>query len=108
MCPLMQRNLCATTDASTSSPPAKFVITLLITVSLCRYHALVRGKWQQYYWALLASTFQLMGTIFYQGVEWSDGFVHIPDVVGGVLCVASSWTVSGKSSRVILGEKFNY
>lgn len=46
-----------------------------------RYHSAVRGHWSKYFWALLCSAFQQLGTFFYWGSEWSDGFIHQPALV---------------------------
>ena len=43
----------------------------------CRYRSYQRGHWSEHYWALMASVWQLVGTVFYWGCEWSEGFKHI-------------------------------
>ena len=53
----------------------------LESVPSLRYRSLQQGHWSRHYWAVVTSTFQLMGTIFYFGCEWSDGFVHLPETV---------------------------
>jgi len=53
----------------------------LESVPSLRYCSLQQGHWSRHYWAVVTGTFQLMGTIFYFGCEWSDGFVHLPETV---------------------------
>ena len=41
----------------------------------------MQGKWYRHFCALVASTFQMMGTIMYLGSEWHVGFIHLPTFV---------------------------
>ena len=50
----------------------------------------MRGHWSKHFWALLCSAFQQLGTFFYWGSEWSDGFIHMPAFVRLVYIKLSS------------------
>lgn len=54
---------------------------LMVLCTACRYRAIVQGKWYRHFCALVASTFQMMGTIMYLGSEWHVGFIHLPTFV---------------------------
>lgn len=56
--------------------------------SFSRYQGIVRDKWYRHYFALLASTFQLMGCIIYIGTEWHVNFAHLPTDVRCVVCLS--------------------
>ena len=46
-----------------------------------RYRSAVKGRWSKHFWAVLCSAFHQLGTFFYWGTEWSDGFIHQPALV---------------------------
>ena len=46
-----------------------------------RYRGIVQDKWYRHFFALLASSYQMMGTIAYIGAEWRVGFEHLPAYV---------------------------
>ena len=77
-------------------------------VPFLRYYSLQQGHWSRHYWAVVTGTFQLMGTIFYFGCEWSDGFIHLPETVRVWGCgrrgvrVASGRHVFLLSNRILL------
>ncbi len=43
-----------------------------------RYKGCVQGKSYRHVCGLLASGFQMMGTLLYFGPEWQMGFIHLP------------------------------
>lgn len=51
---------------------------VLWSMIIFRYRGIVQDKWYRHYFALLATTFQVMGCIIYIGAEWHVNFDHLP------------------------------
>lgn len=52
-----------------------------------RYKGVVQKKWYRHYFAILASVFQMCGTIVYVFDEGWAGLTHLPATVGVHVCV---------------------
>ncbi|XP_064392724.1 uncharacterized protein LOC135340333 isoform X3 [Halichondria panicea] len=55
-------------------------VELVVMLPLCFfwYKGCVQGKSYRHVCGLLASGFQMMGTLLYFGPEWQMGFIHLP------------------------------